>query len=111
MLEELQRRNYNPDTVSGHLFRSINKAGIVWGEGLTEKVVWYIVENFAKNVGIEKIAPHDLRRTCARFGHLPGGELEQIQCLLWHLSVQTTERYLSCKQNLTLDRLHFGAGG
>ncbi|MGD0135552.1 MAG: hypothetical protein ABSE57_26190 [Bryobacteraceae bacterium] len=70
-----------------------------------------MVENFAKNVGIEKIAPHDLRRTCARFGHLPGGELEQIQCLLWHLSVQTTERYLSCKQNLTLDRLHFGAGG
>jgi site-specific recombinase XerC len=26
---------------SGCLFRSINKAGSVWGNGVTEKVVWY----------------------------------------------------------------------
>jgi len=88
------------ETVSGRLFRSINKAGIVWGEGLTEKVVWYVVKNFAKSVGIEKIAPHDLRRTCARLCHVAGGELEQIQFLLGHVSVQTTERYLGCKQKI-----------
>src|SRR5690348_6768431 len=35
-------------TESGCLFRSINKRGIVWGNGLTEKVVWYVVKNFAK---------------------------------------------------------------
>ena len=28
------------------------------------------------------------------------GELEQIQFLLGHMSVQTTERYLGCKQKL-----------
>jgi site-specific recombinase XerD len=44
------------------------------------------------------IAPHDLRRTCARLCHQAGGELEQIQFLLGHVSVQTTERYLGCKQ-------------
>jgi hypothetical protein len=32
--------------------------------------------------------------------HTSGGELEQIQFLLRHASVQTTERYLGCKQNL-----------
>jgi site-specific recombinase XerD len=29
-----------------------------------------------------------------------GGELEHIQFLLGHASVQTTERYIGCKQNL-----------
>ena len=87
-------------TASGRLFRSINKNGVVWGEGLTEKVVWYVVRKFAKTVGIEKVAPHDLRRTCARLCHVSGGELEQIQFLLGHVSVQTTERYLGCKQKI-----------
>jgi hypothetical protein len=32
--------------------------------------------------------------------HSVGGELEQIQFLLGHVSVQTTERYLGCKQRL-----------
>ncbi len=29
-----------------------------------------------------------------------GGELEQIQLLLGHVSVQTTERYLGCAQRI-----------
>jgi integrase len=53
-------------------------------------------------------APHDLRRTCARLCHQAGGELEQIQFFLGHVSVQTTERYLGCKQrfrNAVNDRI------
>lgn len=38
------------------------------------------------------------RRTCAKLCHEAGGELEQIQFLLGHVSVQTTERYLGYKQ-------------
>jgi integrase len=49
---------------------------------------------------IAKLAPHDLRRTCAKLCHLAGGELDQIQFLLGHVSIQTTERYLGCKQKL-----------
>ena len=45
-------------------------------------------------------APHDLRRTCARLCHSAGGELEQIQFLLGHRSVETTERYLGSRQRL-----------
>jgi hypothetical protein len=32
--------------------------------------------------------------------HASGGELEQIQFLLGHVSVQTTDRYLGCKQRI-----------
>jgi integrase len=54
----------------------------------------------AKGIGMPKLASHDLRRTCARLCHASGGELEQIQFLLGHVSVQTTERYLGCKQRI-----------
>lgn len=82
------------------LFRSIRKSGTLWGEGLTQNVIWYVVRDSAKRAGIERLAPHDLRRSCARMCHLAGGELEQIQFLLGHASIQTTERYLGCKQRI-----------
>jgi site-specific recombinase XerD len=76
----------------GRAFRAINKAGRVWGAGMTAKVIWDVVKAAARHAGIEKLAPHDLRRTCARLCHLAGGELDQIQFLLGHVSIQTTER-------------------
>ncbi|MBV9888064.1 MAG: tyrosine-type recombinase/integrase [Acidobacteria bacterium] len=57
-------------------------------------------QQYARKAGIEKLAPHDLRRTCARLCHQAGGELDQIQFLLGHVSMQTTERYLGCKQRI-----------
>jgi len=83
------------------VFRSINKAGSVWNNGMTPKVLWEVVKEAATRAGIEKLAPHDLRRTCARLCHLANGELDQIQFLLGHLSIQTTERCLGCKQRLS----------
>ena len=49
-----------------------------------------------------KLSPHDLRRTCAKLCRKAGGDLEQIQLLLGHASIQTTERYLGTEQNLTV---------
>ena len=92
----------------GPVFRAINKAGHVWGDGMSPKVLWDVVRAAARRAGIERLAPHDLRRTCARLCHLAGGELDQIQFLLGHVSIQTTELYLGCKQKLRIavnDRL------
>jgi site-specific recombinase XerD len=88
------------DIRQGTIFRRISREGKVWGPGITSKAVWHVVKAAAKRSGIPNLAPHDLRRTCARLCHLAGGELEQIQFLLGHVSVQTTERYLGCKQKL-----------
>ena len=68
--------------------------------GVTANVVWYAVKRCARQAGIDNLAPHDLRRTCARPCHGCGGKLEQIQFLLGHASVQTTERYIGSKQKL-----------
>ncbi|MGA8537934.1 MAG: tyrosine-type recombinase/integrase [Terriglobales bacterium] len=84
----------------GKIFRAVARQGKVWGRGLSQNVVWYVVRTCCARAGLEHIAPHDLRRTCAKLCHDRGGELEQIQFLLGHASVQTTERYLGCKQNL-----------
>jgi len=84
----------------GRIFRAVARTGKVWGNGISQNVVWYVVRTCCERVGLEHIAPHDLRRTCAKLCHDSGGELEQIQFLLGHASVQTTERYLGCKQNL-----------
>ena len=84
----------------GRIFRAVARTGKVWGKGISQNVVWYVVRTCCERAGLEHIAPHDLRRTCAKMCHDSGGELEQIQFLLGHASVQTTERYLGCKQNL-----------
>ena len=85
---------------TGHVFRPVNRPGAVTGERLGEKVVWQMLRQYATASGVPGIAPHDCRRTCAKLCRAAGGELEQIQLLLGHASVQTTERYLGTKQDL-----------
>ena len=82
----------------GRIFRAVSRHNSTWGRGISENVVWYVVRSCAQRLELEHIAPHDLRRTCAKLCHSNGGELEQIQFLLGHGSVLTTERYLGCKQ-------------
>jgi len=75
---------------------------------LSEKVVWQMLKTYVAGAGLPDIAPHDLRRTTAKLCRAAGGELDrrfceaaqQIQLLLGHSSVQTTERYLGTKQDL-----------
>ena len=40
--------------ISGTLFRSINKAGRVWGTGFTPKVIWSIVKQAVSNSGLSR---------------------------------------------------------
>ena len=86
---------------SGTIFRRVSRMNKVSNDGITFKALWHVVKAASEHAGIKDLATHDLRRTCARLCHLAGGELEQIQFLLGHASVQTTEHYLGCKQKLS----------
>ncbi|HTQ53173.1 MAG TPA: tyrosine-type recombinase/integrase [Bryobacteraceae bacterium] len=84
----------------GYVFRPVHRGDEMHGDRLSEKVVWQLLRPYAVAAGVAGIAPHDLRRTTAKLCRAGGGELEQIQLLLGHASVQTTERYLGTRQNL-----------
>lgn len=65
-------------TISGgQVFRPVNRADRVSGDVLSEKVVWQLIKPYADAAGVPGIAPHDLRRTCAKLCRAGGGELEQ----------------------------------
>jgi integrase len=84
----------------GKTFRRVSRTGRASADGISAKAVWPIVKRSARQIGVARLASHDLRRTCARLCQASGGELEQIQMLLGHVSVQTTERYLGSKQRI-----------
>jgi integrase len=76
----------------GKIFRAVGKNDKVSAASLSTTAVWKIVLHYAHEVGIEHLAPHDLRRTCEKLCQKSGGDLEQIQFLLGHSSIQATEK-------------------
>ena len=46
----------------GKIFRAVARLGKVWGSGISQNVVWYVVRTCCQNAGLEHIAPHDLRK-------------------------------------------------
>ncbi len=88
--------------ISGPVFRRLSKGGRVLAGRLSGWAIWDVVMTSARAIGIEHFGAHDMRRTCARLCRQNGGELEQIQFLLGHASIQTTERYLGSRQEIAV---------
>jgi hypothetical protein len=70
------------EVTEGRMFRAVSRHGTPLGRGISENVIWYVVRRCAERMQLEHVAPHDLRRTCAKLCHVNGGELEQVQFLL-----------------------------
>jgi len=83
----------------GQLFRAVERRGAVSSRAICAQTVLDIVVQHGKTIGVS-IRPYDLRRTCAKLCRRLGGDLEQIQLLLGHSSVQVTESYLGTQQHL-----------
>ena len=66
---------------------------------MSPKVICVVVRAAADRAHIDKLAPHDLRRTCARSAIWPAVNSIRFSSS-WGVSIQTTERYLGCKQKL-----------
>lgn len=80
--------------VQGPVFRSITRYGKLGMQQMSDESVKLILSHYATVCGHPTFRPHDARRTCARLCRSGNASLEDVQELLGHSSVQTTERYL-----------------
>jgi site-specific recombinase XerD len=85
----------------GRVFRAMNNKRELTGGPLLPQNIMDAVIRYGAEIGVPALAPHDLRRTFAKLAHKGHAALEQIQLSLGHASIQTTERYLGVRQDLT----------
>lgn len=101
----------------GRIFLALNKdgslAGVVRTKGgtrtdgfLTPQAIYNVVKEhvlaagYYNRKGEAALAAHDLRRTAAALALKGGADLRQIQQMLGHASITTTERYLEPMRSL-----------
>ena len=80
--------------VQGALFRSITRHGRLGFASMSDESVKLLLSRYALPHNLGNFRPHDARRTCARLCRAANASLEDIQEMLGHASIQTTERYL-----------------
>jgi site-specific recombinase XerD len=101
----------------GRIFCALNKDGQLAGRvktkggyqtdgNLTSQAIYNVVAEHALAAGYSNrkgepaLAAHDLRRTAAALALKGGADLRQIQQMLGHASITTTERYLEPMRSL-----------
>lgn len=63
------------------------------GGRLTRQGFWLILKGYAERIGIDGITPHTLRHSFATHAVRHGADLKQVQQLLGHVSISTTQIY------------------
>lgn len=101
----------------GRVFRALNKDGSLAGAvrtkggghtdgNVTPQAIYNVVKEhvlaagYYNRKGEPALAAHDLRRTAAALALKGGADLRQIQQMLGHASITTTERYLEPMRSL-----------
>ena len=78
---------------AGAIFRAVDRDGNVLGRVLSAPMILATVAAYGRSLGV-RIAPRDLRRTCAKFCHNSGADIKGIQLLLGHANIQATGMYI-----------------
>lgn len=77
----------------GPLFTRIRRHDFLTDDRLTDQAVYHILQVRQRQAGIDKCAPHDLRRTFASAMLDNGEDLITVKDAMGHASVTTTQKY------------------
>jgi integrase len=77
------------------IFTRVWKGGTVTTDAITDRAIWIVVQQAALSAGLQKVSPHDLRRSFARGAYEAGVSFELIRQALGHSNIATTEHYVN----------------
>ena len=77
----------------GALFNPILKGGGIQERKMTDQAIYNLLLNHAKQAGITRFSPHDLRRSFISELLDRGADIVTVQQLAGHASIQTTANY------------------
>ena len=77
----------------GALFQRIRRFDDVTADRMTDQAIYHILETRRIEAGLEKFAPHDLRRTFASAMLDNGEDIITVKDAMGHASVTTTQKY------------------
>lgn len=69
------------------------------GKRLTRQGFWLILKGYAEELGFDDLTPHTLRHSFATHMLNNGAELREVQALLGHASLSTTQIYTQLNAN------------
>ena len=100
-----EQRGYPVKVTSNEASHNVADAQKLWqvseqlilsprGQGLRRERVWELIKKYATRVGIpHEISPHSLRHSFATHLLAGGADLRQVQEMLGHASIATTQIY------------------
>ena len=93
LVELLERWLRARGRAPGPLFAHVDRFGQVDVRELAPGSLWKILEQRARELGVERFSPHDLRRTYATALLDAGVDLHIVQEMLDHAQIATTAKY------------------
>jgi site-specific recombinase XerD len=107
-LDANRRATLHSDGTEAYLFQPhLNYRTLEFNKGISTRMAWNIVRRWAEYTGIDKISPHDLRRTAITKALDQGLTYRQVQMMSGHRDPKTVMRYDHGRENLDQNAVNF----
>lgn len=107
-LDKTRRSLQHTDRPESAIFQPlVNYRTLEFDKGLSPTQAWKIVQRWAKFTGLEKVSPHDLRRTAITRALDQGLSYRQVRMMSGHKSLEMVLRYDHHRDNMELNAINF----